>query len=265
MAVDLTSHVTKIAAPHPLEPLSPEEIASAVAIVRACGKLGPKARFVTVVLHEPSKQAVVAYREGDSIEREAFVIILDNADGATYEAVVSITMARSSWTHIPCQLHHVDEFFECENTWCDPGFQAALRAGLHRLQPTDGRPMVSGLLWRSGRTHAPGASLNMVRADSNDNGYARPVEGLLVRDPNAMKPSRSRITVAVRLRSPATILPTMSAPRQDLRPRHHPTRGPSFTVKGHEVRCRNGASASDLPGVACPVYDMLRRSGPYAR
>ena len=69
MAVDLTSNATKTAALHPLEPLSPEEIASAVTIVRASGKLGPKARFVTVVLHEPAKQVVLAYREGDPIER----------------------------------------------------------------------------------------------------------------------------------------------------------------------------------------------------
>ena len=79
MSVHLTSNAIMTATPHPLEPLNPEEIASAVAIVRASGKLGSKARFVTVVLHEPSKQTVLAYREGDPIEREAFVIILDNA------------------------------------------------------------------------------------------------------------------------------------------------------------------------------------------
>ena len=78
MVVQLTSNENKSAAPHPLEPLSPEEIASAVAMVRASGKLGAKARFVTVALHEPSKQAVLAYREGDTVEREAFVIILDH-------------------------------------------------------------------------------------------------------------------------------------------------------------------------------------------
>src|SRR5919108_5217043 len=98
MAVSLASTESKTAAPHPLEPLTPEEIAAAVAIVRTSGNLGPKARFVTVVLHEPSKQAVLEYREGDPVERQAFVIILDNADGATYEAVASITEgAVKSW------------------------------------------------------------------------------------------------------------------------------------------------------------------------
>src|SRR6266850_820040 len=119
MAVSLVSQERKTAAPHPLEPLSPEEIAAAVAIVRTSAKLGPKARFVTVVLHEPPKQAVLEYREGDPVEREAFVIILDNADGATYEAVASITEGTiKCWTHIPHVQPSImpDEFFECENT-----------------------------------------------------------------------------------------------------------------------------------------------------
>ena len=102
MAISVTSNAGKTAAPHPLEPLSPEEIASAVAIVRASGKLGSKARFVTVVLHEPSKQTVLEYREGEPIEREAFVIILDNADGATYEHDQVLD------THPACAtVHHV--------------------------------------------------------------------------------------------------------------------------------------------------------------
>src|SRR5262245_15696774 len=119
MPANLTSSATDTAALHPLEPLSPGEIAAAVAIVRDSGKLGPKSRFVTVVLHEPEKQAVLAYREGDPIDRKVFVIILDNADGATYEAVVSITRgAIMSWTLIPHVQPAImlDEFFECENT-----------------------------------------------------------------------------------------------------------------------------------------------------
>src|SRR5262245_47290253 len=114
MAVDPTLSLTHTAALHPLEPLSPEEITSTVAIVRASGKLRPKSRFVTVVLHEPEKQAVLAYRDGDPIDREAFVMILDNADGVTYEAVVSITAGTiRSWMHVPHVQPPImlDEFF----------------------------------------------------------------------------------------------------------------------------------------------------------
>jgi primary-amine oxidase len=116
---------------HPLDPLSTAEITAAVAILRASGKLGPHVRFATVVLQEPAKEVVLNFKAGDPIEREAFAIILDNDDGATYEAVVSITSSMvQGWKHIPgvqpCVM--LDEFFECENTVkADPAFQEALR------------------------------------------------------------------------------------------------------------------------------------------
>src|SRR4029450_5942820 len=194
MAVDLTSNAPKTAAPHPLDPLSPEEIASAVAIVRASGKLGPKARFVTVVLHEPSKQTGLEYREGEPMERAAFVIMLDNADGATYEAVVSITMgAIKSWQHIPHVQPSImlDEFFECENTLKnDPGFQEALRKrGITDFSLLMVDPWSAGYYGEAEeRTLRLARALTWTRTDPNDNGYAHPVEGLLALvDLNAMK------------------------------------------------------------------------------
>src|SRR5689334_6609045 len=87
---------------HPLDPLSPAEITAAVAILRASGKLGARMRFATIVLQEPSKEVVLNFKDGDPIEREAFAILLDNDDGATYEAVVSLTRKMvQEWKHIP--------------------------------------------------------------------------------------------------------------------------------------------------------------------
>src|SRR5215470_15681504 len=87
---------------HPLDPLSAQEITAAVAILRTSGKLGSNVRFATVVLQEPSKEVVLNFKDGDPIEREAFAILLDNADGATYEAVVSLTNSLvKDWKHIP--------------------------------------------------------------------------------------------------------------------------------------------------------------------
>ncbi len=126
-----TGHRCSSAALHPLAPLSPEEIAAALSLLRTSGTLGPKARFVMVVLHEPPKQAVLEYQEGDSVEREAFVILLDNADGVTSEVVVSITTGTiKSWVHIPQVQPPImlDELFECGNILKhNPGFQEALR------------------------------------------------------------------------------------------------------------------------------------------
>ena len=73
---------------HPLEPLAAEEIAAASAILKAEKGLAATARFVFISLHEPPKAAVQA---GESVPREAFVVLYEKAERKTYEAVVSLT------------------------------------------------------------------------------------------------------------------------------------------------------------------------------
>jgi primary-amine oxidase len=246
MAVSETSDASKTAALHPLEPLSPEEIAAAVAMIRTGGKLGPKARFVTVALHEPSKQAVLEYREGGPVEREAFVIILDNADGATYEVVVSITEGViKSWTHIPHVQPSImmDEFFECENTLKnDPGFQEALRKrGITDFSLLMVDPWSAGYYGaEEERTLRLARAITWVRAEPNDNGYAHPVEGLLaVVDLNAMKVVEIEDNGVVPLPTQRGNYSADSVKefRQDLRPLDiTQPEGPSFTTQGHQVR-----------------------------
>ena len=86
---------------HPLEPLSADEIREAVAILRAGGLLGEAARFVTIELREPAKEAVLDW-EQLAPPREAFVILLDRVSGETHEAVVSLDdEAVVSFTLIP--------------------------------------------------------------------------------------------------------------------------------------------------------------------
>src|SRR5437868_13070145 len=87
---------------HPLEPLTGEEIAAAVSFVRGERRLSEQVRFGTVTLHEPSKEGVLNFKPGNPITREAFMILLDNADGAVYEATVSITEGKvTAWRHVP--------------------------------------------------------------------------------------------------------------------------------------------------------------------
>ena len=87
---------------HPLDPLTAEEIQRAIALLRVEHHLGDKVRFETVVLNEPPKQAVLAFKESDPIPRDAFIVVLDNTDGATYEAIVSLTQGIVvSWRHVP--------------------------------------------------------------------------------------------------------------------------------------------------------------------
>ena len=78
------------------------------------------------------RSAYAAFRPGDPMRRDAFVVILDNhAGGQTYEAVVSLDERRVlSWEHVPGVQPRVmfDEFFESEAAVkASPDFQAAMR------------------------------------------------------------------------------------------------------------------------------------------
>src|SRR3954451_3917846 len=76
---------------HPLDPLSAAEIAEAVAIVRAGRTLGPRTRFVSVSLREPTRQELRLYRQGVELERLTETVLLDNDTGLTSEALISLT------------------------------------------------------------------------------------------------------------------------------------------------------------------------------
>ena len=90
------------AARHPLDPLSAEEIALAAQIVHAEQHLSPQTRYISIELHEPPKEAVLAFLAGDLVKREAFLVVLDPASGQTHGAVVSLTAGRpTSWREVP--------------------------------------------------------------------------------------------------------------------------------------------------------------------
>ena len=237
---------TASGAAHPLDPLTSEEIARAVEILRASGKIATTARFVTVTLHEPAKDLVLGYHDGQPTDREAFIVILDNADGATYEAVVSLSRGVvTAWRHVPGVQPSImlDEFFECENALkADPAFQEALRKrgitdyGLLMVDP-----------WSAGNYGAEeeqtlrlARALTWVRSEPGDNGYAHPVEGLLALvDLNRMK------VVSIEDNGVVPVPPHpgnySSKYVKDFRPDLRPLQivqpeGPGFTVRGHEVQ-----------------------------
>ena len=169
---------------HPLDPLTPREIAEASSILKAGKQLGSRVRFETVVLREPEKETALNFRPGDPIRRDAFLVVLDNDGPATYEAVVSLD-ERSvvSWRHVPGVQPRVmfDEFLECEAAvQADPRFREAIKK---RGITDSGLVMVDP--WSAGNygfADEEGCRLvlcrNFVRAGPTDNGYARPIEGV---------------------------------------------------------------------------------------
>ncbi len=230
---------------HPLDPLTVDEIAAAVDIVRTERQLSARVRFVSVTLHEPAKAVVLAYPSVGAVDREAFAILLDNEAGQTYEAVISLSRRTVlSWEHVPNVQPAImlDEFLECEQACkASPQWQAAMRkrgitnfdlcmvdpwsAGNFGLEAETGRRLSRALTW--------------VRSRPDDNGYARPVENVItVADLHAMEVIAVEDFGVVPLPpEEANYSAEIVGARTDLKPIEiHQPEGPSFAVDGHDVR-----------------------------
>jgi primary-amine oxidase len=234
--------------PHPLEPLSAEEIEAACAILREQQPLPDTARFALVVLHEPDKAAVRAFRAGDPVDRRAFLVVLDRADGAFYEAVVSITYRRvEGWTPRPRDAGQpsllLEELFAVEDiVKGDEAWRAAVRRrGVINVDLVQVDPFSSGNFGfpeERGRrlVRAPA----YVRQHPRDNAYAHPLEGLIAYvDLNERRVVElvDEDPVPVPL-EPGNYGAVLGLPeRRDLKPLDIvQPEGPSFTIDGHEIR-----------------------------
>jgi primary-amine oxidase len=231
---------------HPLEPLTAAEVALAVAIVQRESSVGASFRFPCVTLHEPPKAAVLDFQMGDAIDRQAFLILLDNATGMTYEAIVSLSQEQvMSWTPIPNVQPNImsDELVECEAAVkAHPDFIAALaKRGISDLSLVVVDPWAIG---NFGFADEAGIRLSRclcyLRANPAGNFYARPIDGLVpVVDLNQMQVLRIEDLGVV----PVPPEPSeyagqfQPAQRQDIKPLQiTQPEGTSFQVEGHRIR-----------------------------
>jgi primary-amine oxidase len=194
---------------HPLDPLSAQEIEAASGILKSERKLQDSARFVYISLKEPAKETVLSYQPGDTVPREAHVVIRERVEHRTYEAVVSLTdSAVLSWREVPGAQAPImfEEFLASEEiVKQDPRWQEAMRKrGVTDLENVMIDPWSVGYNGPEdgsdrGRFIRP---LTWVRQGGpDDNGYARPVEGLILRfDLDRMRSWTSRTTGSSRCR-----------------------------------------------------------------
>src|SRR5882757_2767164 len=81
---------------HPLDALTAAEIHQVKELLKADGKLGPKARFHAVDLEEPAKAAVIAWRLGTALPRRAIAVVSET--GTVHEATVDLSAGRvTAW------------------------------------------------------------------------------------------------------------------------------------------------------------------------
>lgn len=94
-ALPVSSQVPK----HPLDGLTASEIWTTYDVLHSSQKVDGDTRYPTVQLHEPPKQEVLAWKPGQAMRREAFVVLKQGA--RTFEAVVDLNGKRIvSWTEV---------------------------------------------------------------------------------------------------------------------------------------------------------------------
>ncbi len=90
---------TAQSAQHPLDPLTKDEIAQTVEVLRAAGHVDDATRFPSISLKEPPKAAVLAWQPGDPIVRSATAIVRQGPK--VYEADVHLSGDKvTRWEHI---------------------------------------------------------------------------------------------------------------------------------------------------------------------
>ncbi|CCH89603.1 Primary amine oxidase [Modestobacter italicus] len=240
---------------HPLEPLAPEELSAASALLRADDRFPADARFVFLELAEPPKDVVATWTPGTGWDRRAAAVLRSPGLRATFEATVSLSGGEVvSWRHVEGVQPPMtaEEFMACEDVVrADPDWQAAMRArGVEDFSLVMLDPWASGYTGPddhpSGRRLA--RPLTFVRSKPDDNGYARPVEGLVVTvDMDTMTVVDVADHGIVPLPpQPGNYLPEMLAEpgnvggfpavREPMKPISiTQPEGPSFTVEGHAV------------------------------
>ena len=89
-------------ATHPLDPLTADELRAVVRIVRTHPDVPASALFPEIVLNEPPKAEVLAFKPGTPFRREAAVVVFDRPAGRTLAAVVDLQEAGRRQTDRCC-------------------------------------------------------------------------------------------------------------------------------------------------------------------
>jgi primary-amine oxidase len=233
---------------HPLDPLDAYELGEAVRIIVSDERLGGAVRIVSLSLIEPAKSLVEKHKPGMPFERKGLAVLLDRGKKASYEAVVDlIGKTVVSITELPKGVQPsimLDEFGEAELVVRNsPLFQEALRKrgvtdpDLVMVEPWSAGMYGTELDEEQGLRRM--RALCFVRSEPNDNGYARPLDSMvIVVDLYKMEVTRiEEYDIAPMPPEPANwareYIPKV---RTDLKPVDIvQPEGPSFTVQGNQV------------------------------
>jgi primary-amine oxidase len=179
------SSTSKIAAQHPLDPLSADELAQSAAIIREHFQFGEDLRVETIDIDEPPKDVVRSYRDGDPVRRVARFNVYKRGVMGVWRGKVDLGQGKvvaQEFRQDARAMVAIEEVLLIEKTVkADPRFREALRRrGL--LDDVDYMCIDPWTVGNFGqKLHEGRRVLNCfvwMRTFPLDNYYAHPVEGL---------------------------------------------------------------------------------------
>ena len=170
---------------HPLALVTQEELAVAAALVRADTRFPEGAVFAHLRLREPHKAAVLGFTPGTRIDREIEALVVPPGELVAHDVVVSVTDGEvREWTAhegMRPALMFGESIQAITALRADPAWQAAMRKrGIEDFDLVQIDP------WPAGSFDSPheegrriSRCISYLRESKTDNGYARPIEGVL--------------------------------------------------------------------------------------
>tara|TARA_Y100000590_G_scaffold129285_1_gene147771 strand:+ start:883 stop:2760 length:1878 start_codon:yes stop_codon:yes gene_type:complete len=164
--------------------MTAEEIETCVDVLRDAGRIDGTSTFHGCCIYEPPKDEVAAWQLGDSADRRLELVVRHS--GEVYEARVSVTRGEiDRWEAVPDvvpRVGFVELFKVMEACRTDPTFQEALeQRGIADPTTVQIDPWPTGdygFKFEDGRRVQ--RCIAFHRPKPNDNGYAFPIDGLMV-------------------------------------------------------------------------------------
>ena len=241
--VTQTRPSTPVGVTHPLDPLTPDEIAAASRIASA-HEPRDGWRFPLVALDEPAKDVVQSFADDDAIARRAFLMLLDVTSGDAAECVVDLdSESVVRWTnlvgHQPFPL--MEEFGRAtEAVRNDSRWLAAMKSRgytdeqieLIQIDPWPGGNF--GTKWEN--EHRTLKAISYLRDSEESNAYGRPIEHVMA----VVDLVESRVLDVIDEPGPPSPDESLDYRYNDLAPREDlkaldivQPDGVSFTLDGH--------------------------------
>lgn len=232
------------AQPHPLDGLTPQEITSTTEILRTARHATAQTLYPVIDLEEPAKEAVLAWKPGQPLERKARVEFGEN--GVFKEALVNLTKGTVERVEPikgqPMVLY--DEFMAAfKGVLTHPDMIKGLAARGIKPEEAFCLPLTAGNFFTA---QYKGSRLMKVpcyrQPEASGNFYSRPIEGLFATyDIGKKAVVRVEDTGIVPVpQDPWDYTEVEVAKRSPLRPEMNPATlsqpgGPNFKINGSEI------------------------------